>query len=118
MPAGPRLRAGSFIVGYAGAMANPDLSADADLPPSAWVRRFLPLIRAGGTVLDLACGRGRHSRELLALGFAVTAVDIDVSGLNDLHPADGIEILELDLEAGDWPLGTRRFAGIVVTNYL
>jgi hypothetical protein len=29
--------------------------------PSPWVERFLPLITAGGSVLDLACGNGRHS---------------------------------------------------------
>ena len=32
---------------------------------SAWVRRFVPLIRAGGRVLDLAAGGGRHTNLLL-----------------------------------------------------
>ena len=30
----------------------------------------------------------------------------------------GVETACLDLEGGDWPLAGRRFAGIVVTNYL
>jgi SAM-dependent methyltransferase len=86
--------------------------------PSPWVERFAPLIREGGTVLDLACGGGRHSRYLNALGYRVVAVDIDVSGLDDLASNETVEIVEADLEAGDWPFGRRRFDGIVVTNYL
>ena len=49
--------------------------------PSTWVRRFAPLIRPGGRVLDLAAGGGRHTRLLLDMGFAVTAVDRDVTAL-------------------------------------
>ncbi|MCB1939244.1 MAG: methyltransferase domain-containing protein, partial [Rhodocyclaceae bacterium] len=45
--------------------------------PSAWVQRFAPLVAAGGQVLDLACGRGRHSRLLAMQGCVVTAVDRD-----------------------------------------
>jgi hypothetical protein len=45
--------------------------------PSAWVERFAPLIRAGGLVLDLAAGSGRHSRLLLESGFTVRTVDRD-----------------------------------------
>ncbi len=52
--------------------------------PSRWVRRFLPLIRPGGRVLDLAAGGGRHSRLLRAHGYRVVAVDRDVAGLAEL----------------------------------
>ncbi|KPK14686.1 MAG: hypothetical protein AMJ62_12220 [Myxococcales bacterium SG8_38] len=86
--------------------------------PSPWVERFAPLIRSGGTVLDLACGRGRHSRHLRGLGYRVVAVDIDVSDLEDLAHDENVEIVEADLEGGDWPFGSRRFDGIIVTNYL
>jgi SAM-dependent methyltransferase len=85
--------------------------------PSAWVRRFLPLIRAGGLVLDLAAGNGRHSRLLLERNFAVHAVDLDVSALLPLAGAS-CEVKQVDLEAGaTWPLD-ERYDGIVVTNYL
>jgi SAM-dependent methyltransferase len=92
-------------------------------PPSQWVRRFAPLIpKPGGGkswVLDLACGGGRHTRFLLDLGYKVVAVDRDVSDLSDLKPGPDLEIIETDLEdGGPWPLGSRRFHGIVVTNYL
>ena len=85
--------------------------------PSAWVRRFMPLIRPGGLVLDLAAGAGRHSRLLIESGFAVRAVDRDISALATLARIR-CEILQLDLETGaPWPLG-GGYAGIVVTNYL
>lgn len=87
--------------------------------PSHLVVRFAPLIRPGGTVLDLACGRGRHARWLATQGYAVVAVDRDSEALAALGREPGIEVIQADLEDGSlWPLGTRRFAGVVVTNYL
>jgi len=90
-------------------------------PPSAWVRRFAPLIRSGGRVLDLAAGAGRHTRLLLDMGFAVTAIDRDIAGLRALA-GDRCEIRAIDLEAGPpesalAPLASD-YDGIVVTNYL
>ncbi len=94
-------------------------SAHEGLRPSPWVARFAPLIRAGGPVLDLACGRGRHVRIFLERGYPVTAVDHDVEALAALPSSTALEVIAADLESGaPWPLGTRRFAGIVVTNYL
>jgi len=85
--------------------------------PSAWVRRFAPLIPAGGTVLDLAAGSGRHTRLLLDLGFAVEAVDRDTAALLPLA-GPRCAVRTMDLESGEpWPLGDS-YAGIVVTNYL
>jgi hypothetical protein len=86
---------------------------------SPWVRRFADLIPAGGSVLDLAAGGGRHTRFLLGLGHRVTAVDRDIPALADLcdHPA--ATILAADLEDGrPWAFSSQRFAGVVVTNYL
>jgi SAM-dependent methyltransferase len=76
------------------------------------------LLPAGGKVLDLAAGSGRHARYFKGLGFQVTALDRDISGLRPLA-ADGVEVLAADLEDGSpWPLGDRQFDGIAVTNYL
>jgi SAM-dependent methyltransferase len=84
--------------------------------PSPWVQRCAALIAPGGSVLDVACGRGRHSDMLAATGHNVTAIDGDTSRLT---PRPGIEIVEADLEDGSsWPLAGRMFDGIVVTNYL
>lgn len=89
------------------------------LEPSPWVRRFAPEVPAGGAVLDLACGKGRHTRLLLAAGHPVLAVDRDLSGLAELAGTPGLELRELDLEDGQpLPFAARRFAAVVVTNYL
>jgi len=86
--------------------------------PSAWVCRFAPLIAAGGTVLDLACGRGRHARYLAGLGHRIEAVDRDGAALAALAGVAGVATRCADLEASPWPCGAGLFDGIVVTNYL
>jgi SAM-dependent methyltransferase len=85
-------------------------------PPSDWVQRWAPLIRPGGTVLDLACGSGRHLRWLAAQGFAVTGVDRDADAVAPLRPL--ADIIVADIEAGPWPLAGRRFDAVLVTHYL
>ncbi len=85
-------------------------------PPSAWVQRFAPLLRPGGSVLDVACGSGRHVQWLAEQGFAVTGVDRDAGALAAIEGQ--AELLVADLEGGPWPLPGRRFDGVVVTNYL
>jgi SAM-dependent methyltransferase len=95
--------------------------------PSDWVVQYASQIpvtlknsqKSGESVLDLACGKGRHTRYLLSLGHRVTAVDRDTEGLRDRSDHPALEIIEADLEAsGGWPLGNRQFTGVVVTNYL
>jgi len=97
---------------YHPSMAHPHL----DLEPSPWVQRWLPLIRPGGEVLDVAAGAGRHARLLACMGFEVEAVDRDASLFAD--PPAGVRVLEADLEEAAWPYAGRRFDAIVVTNYL
>lgn len=94
------------------------MESHASLEPSAWVRRFSSLIPAGGAVLDLACGAGRHARMLAGMGFRVEAVDRDAEALAGLAGIPGIETRQADLEGGPWPYFGRGFDGIVVTNYL
>lgn len=86
--------------------------------PSRWVRRFAPLIPAGGRVLDLACGGGRHARYLAGLGHEVEAVDRDAQALARLAGSERITPRQADLEGGPWPYFGCVFDGIVVTNYL
>lgn len=88
------------------------------LEPSPWVRRFASLVPAGGEVLDLACGGGRHARLLAGLGHRVEAVDRDAAALARLSGVAGVSVRVADLEHAPWPYAGRRFAGIVVANYL
>lgn len=87
-------------------------------PASSWVMRHLDFVPAGGAVLDLAAGSGRHVRLCRRAGLAVIAVDRDTAGLNAFADDGGVEILAADLEAAAWPLAGRRFGGVIVTNYL
>lgn len=88
-----------------------------DIPASAWIARFAPLVPAG-TVLDLAAGGGRHSLLMRGLGHEVVAVDRDPSALA-ARAVPGIDAIAEDLETGAMPacLG-RRYVAVVVTNYL
>ena len=86
--------------------------------PSAWVTRWADRVPAGGRVLDVACGGGRHARYFAARGHAVLAVDRDPATPGRLAGIPGVTGQCADLEQGVWPFYGERFAGIVVTNYL
>jgi SAM-dependent methyltransferase len=84
--------------------------------PSSWVRRWTHLIPAGGTVLDVACGHGRHLRWLAERGHRVTGVDRSPEAIAAVAPL-GRAVLA-DIENGPWPLDGETFDAVVVTNYL
>ena len=46
------------------------------------------------------------------------AVDLDVSGMLDLHERVNFRLVKADLENAPWPFDPEIFDGIVVTNYL
>jgi len=85
--------------------------------PSPWIGRWAGAIAPRGTVLDLACGPGRHVRYLAERGLRVTAVDRERDALAGLRDV-AAEVIVADLEADPWPLPGRRFDAVVVTNYL
>ncbi len=85
-------------------------------PPLPWIVQWAGLVPAAGTVLDVAAGRGRHTRLFAERGHKVTAIDRDVSAL---QPGTNVEVVCADMEdARPWPLTGRKFGAVVVTNYL
>lgn len=79
-----------------------------------WARHLPP-----GRVLDLACGTGRHAAFLASLGYAVEAVDVDLSTFPEaVRVLPNLTLRQADLENGPWPYGAAEFGGVVVTRYL
>lgn len=85
--------------------------------PSPWMVRWGPLI-PGGPALDVACGHGRHARWLAGRGHEVDAVDRDAAAVEALRPVPGVNALCADIENGPWPYAGRRYAAVIVANYL
>ncbi|OYT93743.1 MAG: SAM-dependent methyltransferase [Burkholderiales bacterium PBB3] len=88
--------------------------------PSEWIVRWTHLLAPGSTVLDVACGSGRHLRWFAQAGHKVLGVDRDVSGAQ--HLAAQVTLVQADIENSHWPLMTeglpQKFDAVVVTNYL
>ena len=94
----------------------PTPTAHATSAPSPWVQRWSHLVAANGSVLDVACGSGRHAHWFAARGCAVTAIDRDAVALASLNAV--ARTVLADLENAPWPLPQQRFDAVVVTNYL
>ena len=96
-----------------------------DEAASAWLRRWAHLLLEGGSVLDVACGRGRHARYLHQRhqppqrGLRIVAVDRSAEAIAAIGlPAERCETCVADIENGPWPFVGRFFDSVVVTNYL
>lgn len=83
---------------------------------SLWIQRFSHLVPAGGSVLDVACGQGRHVHWFTQRGHPCLGIDRSQEALAAL-PA-GARRLCADIEQGAWPLPGAQFAAVIVTNYL
>lgn len=95
---------------------------DVPLEPEPWVVRHLARVRAGGAVLDLACGDGRNALHAAARGFRVVGVDFAERGLERLVRFAGraglaVETRRVDLEAAGALDGLGPFDGVVVCHY-
>lgn len=89
--------------------------------PSPWIARWSHLLSHGCSVLDVACGSGRHLQWFAARGHAVLGVDQDVAAARSNVQA--AQLLQADIENAPWPLldpegQPRQFGAVVVTNYL
>lgn len=83
---------------------------------SPWVRRFGALVAPGASVLDVACGGGRHVRWFAERGARVTGVDRDAAAVEPLRAC--ARIVVADIEGDPWPLPGETFDAVIVTNYL
>ena len=86
---------------------------------SKWVKYCLTKIPSKqGNVLDLACGKGKHSIFLSNLGFSVLSVDINAKNLASFN-GSLIKKKVIDIEnINNWPLDEKKFKIILVTNFL
>ena len=95
------------------------VSAHGSEPASDWVQRWSHLVRPGGSVLDVACGQGRHAWWFYKRNHPLALVDRAQAAIDSIAiPAQTCEKVVADIEAGPWPFAGRRFDAVVVTNYL
>ncbi len=73
--------------------------------PAAWLIENADLLPRGGTVLDVACGRGRHALLLASAGFDVYAIDRDPDAVDfvrataeRLRLSLGCEVVDLETD--------------------
>ena len=78
--------------------------------------RWSHLLAPGATVLDVACGAGRHMGWFAQRGHAVTGVDRSPEAI--ASAARFGRALLGDIEDGPWPFTGQVFGAVVVTNYL
>jgi SAM-dependent methyltransferase len=87
---------------------------------SAWVQRWSHLLAPEASVLDVACGSGRHLAWFAQRGHAITGVDIDIQAA--AANVSSAQLIQADIEADSWPLrkdgDPTQFGAVVVTNYL
>jgi SAM-dependent methyltransferase len=91
--------------------------------PSTWLVENADLLPRGGTVLDVACGRGRHALLLASAGFDVRAIDRDPDAIAFLRATAGRLGLSLacdvvDLETDVPPDLSAACDAVLVFNYL
>jgi SAM-dependent methyltransferase len=70
------------------------------------------VLPAGASVLELGCGAGRITRQLVRLGFRVTAVDESAEMLAHVHGSETVQARIEGLELG------RRFDAVLLASNL
>ena len=100
-------------------MVNEVVTSHSSDRPSAWVQRWSHLVRPRGTVLDVACGQGRHARWFYERNHTLAFVDRSQAAIDSIAiPVHACEAVVADIENGPWPFVGRQFDAVVVTHYL
>jgi tellurite methyltransferase len=92
--------------------------------PASWLVDNADLLPRDGSVLDVACGRGRHALWLAGQGYDVHAIDRNSDAIDELNEVArrlGLQLTSevVDLETNPPPgLGTRRYDLVLGFNYL
>jgi tellurite methyltransferase len=115
----------SLVGGLASWTGPREFGSGALRGPSSWLIDNADLLpRYGNSVLDVACGRGRHALLLASAGFDVHAIDGNPDAIAFLRAtAERLRVSitadVVDLE-GDKPpeLGTGEYDAVFVFNYL
>lgn len=89
-------------IDYYNKYANMYFETTVNLSMKEALDRFLELVPEGGAVLDLGCGSGRDSLEMLERGYDVTALDgsEEMCALAEIHT--GLEVLNMKFEELDF----------------
>ncbi len=96
-------------------------AADSDTAPPGESLSWLKPVETPLIALDLACGRGRHSLTLAALGYRVVAVDIArpaLTALTALAEAGPSTISPVQADLDCWPFASDAFDLIVQYDFL
>lgn len=91
--------------------------------PSTWLLENADLLPREGTVLDVACGRGRHALLLASAGFDVHAIDRNPDAIAFLRDTAArmslrVDAQVMDLETDPPAVLPSGFDAILVFNYL
>jgi rhodanese-related sulfurtransferase len=111
------------MAGWRGPREHAPAGGGEGIGPASWLLDNADLLPREGTILDLACGTGRHGLLLASAGFQVRAIDRDgkrIERLREVARRLGVSIDAevVDLEAPGLDLGRDRHAAILVFNFL
>ena len=86
--------------------------------PSNWVKKIIFSIEPDGNLIDIACGKGRHSIEF-SNRYKVFAVDKNKEFLKQLENIKNVETINEDLENSlKWSFSKKKFKVVLISNYL
>src|SRR4051812_46400973 len=77
-----------------------------DREAAAFIDKLISYLKPaqGSTMLDVACGKGRHSIQLAGKGFDVTGIDLSEDSINDAleHESDTLHFYRHDMRLPFW----------------